>query len=53
MALAARIRHDVIVVPGGRIGVLEDPALSWPDNVEHMGSHIPLGHGGQTILVEC
>ena len=52
MTLAARVRHDVVVLALRWIGILEDRALAGPDDVEDVGRHVTLGHGALPILVE-
>jgi len=52
MTLAAGVRYDVVVVPFGWIGVLENCALTGPDDVEDVGRYVALGHGALPILVE-
>ena len=52
VTLAARVRHDVVVRALRRIGVLEDRALTGPDDVEDVRRYVALGHGALPVLVE-
>ena len=52
VTLAARVRHDVVVLAFRRVGVLEDRALTGPDDIEDVGCYVAFGHGALPVLVE-
>ena len=52
VTLAARVRHDVMVLALRWIGILKDRALAGPDDVEDVRCDVAFGHGALPVLVE-
>ena len=52
MTLATGVRHNIIIMAFGWVRVLEDRALTGPNDIEDVGGFVALGYGALSVLVE-